>query len=112
MTITVTREDIENGRRCDPDCCPIGRALVRSGIEHLGVVGAGVMVMDERHYTTVVPLPGPVKDWILAFDGKRPVEPISFELMVPSKRTEKTRPVRSARHTSVAVFHGLPALQG
>jgi hypothetical protein len=108
MTIRITREDIENGRRCDPDCCPVGSALSRSGVEHLGVVGTGVMMMDERHYTEVVPLPGVVKDWILAYDGKRPVEPISFELVVPSARREKTRPGRSARGSSTRLS---PVLQ-
>ena len=100
MTIRITREDIENGRRCDPDCCPVGRALTRCGIEHFGVVGTGVMLMDERHYTELVPLPIAVKDWILAFDGKRPVEPISFELVIPSQRKPRSRAARSARRSA------------
>ncbi len=107
MTIRITREDIENGRRCDPDCCPVGRALSRSGVGHLGVVGSGVMMMDERHYTEVVPLPVAVTDWILAFDGKRPVEPISFELVIPSEHKEKSRPVRGSRHASANACRGL-----
>jgi hypothetical protein len=101
MTISITREDIENGRRCDPDCCPVGRALIRCGVDHLGVVGSGVMIMDERHFTEVVPLPEIVIDWILAFDGKRPVEPISFELRMPAERKAKPRARRTERRNSV-----------
>lgn len=104
MTIRITQEDIENGRRCDPDCCPVGRALLRSGVEHLGVVGSGVMIMDERHYTEVVPLPESVINWILAFDGKRPVEPISFELTMPAEHKQKTRAKRTPRLPSTSMI--------
>ncbi len=91
MKITVTKQDIENGRRCDPDCCPVGRALSRAGVLHLGVVGAAVMVADGPGHAVSLPLPGAVESWILDFDGSRPVEPMSFELALPAQRKNGPR---------------------
>lgn len=82
MTITVTREDIQNGRRCDPDCCPIGRALARAGIRHLGVVGSTIILRRDCEHASHLPLPDGVHQWIQDFDLSRPVTPISFELRV------------------------------
>ena len=100
MVITVTRQDIEAGRRCDPDCCPVARAISRAGIDHFGVVGASVMVVDGRQRAASLPLPSEVKNWILDFDGSRPVEPISFELCLTAnsrpRRKTAARPVRRA----------------
>jgi hypothetical protein len=96
MTISVTKEDIKHGKRCDPDCCPIGRALSRAGIVHFGVVGPTVMVADDSDHATGLPLPKEVKDWILEFDGAGPVEPITFDLILPAKRIlEDSRPLLS-----------------
>ena len=86
MTFTITSEDIRYGRHCDPDCCPIGRALSRAGVDHLGVIGPEVIVSDKRHHARSLPLPPPVRDWILNFDAYQPVEPMSFELRVPGHR--------------------------
>ncbi len=88
MTIEVTREDIQHGRRCDPDCCPIGRALSRAGVDHLGVVGSTVLVADRHKGARALRLPGNVKNWIVAFDGAQPVEPITFELPVGEGRPQ------------------------
>ena len=41
------------------------------------------MVQDEREHTTVL-LPGKVQEWIKDFDWGTPVEPMDFELAVPS----------------------------
>ena len=91
MTISVTREDIEQGRRCDPDCCPVGRALSRAGVVHFGVVGPTVMVADDAEHATGLPLPTAVKDWILDFDGAQPVEPITFDLTLPKQKSHASR---------------------
>ncbi len=102
MRITVTQEDIENGRRCDPDCCPIGRALSRAGVVHYGVVGEAVMVLDEQQHATDLPLPGEIREWILDFDGRRPVEPISFELPIPAHKPNTKFGHASRRQTAIA----------
>ncbi|HWI58635.1 MAG TPA: hypothetical protein VNZ22_15525 [Bacillota bacterium] len=85
MKIVVTQEDIKHGRRCDPDCCPVARALLRAGLAHLGVVGTTVLITDANQQTTALPLPGAVKEWILDFDGNQPVQPFSFELALPDE---------------------------
>ncbi len=97
IKVTVTKGDIEQGRRCDPDCCPIGRALARAGVTHYGVVGASVIVPDERQFAIALRLPQKVADWILDFDGRRPVEPFTFELAVPAQKKAKERSSRPVR---------------
>jgi hypothetical protein len=89
MKIEVTQQDIDNGRRCDPDCCPIGRALSRAGVSHYGVVGAAVMIEDAAHTARPLPLPSEVRNWIVEFDGSRPVEPITFNLPLPGEKKVK-----------------------
>ncbi len=103
MRITVTQEDIDNGRRCDPDCCPVGRALSRAGLIHYGVIGSAVMIKDGQAHAMALPLPAPVRDWILDFDGSRAVEPFSFELPVPTakRKPEAGRNEQTARRSAV-----------
>ncbi|HWI56617.1 MAG TPA: hypothetical protein VNZ22_05290, partial [Bacillota bacterium] len=57
MKITVTTEDIQQSSRCDPDGCPIGRALSRAGVEHYGVVGSSVLVVDDQNEAQSLSLP-------------------------------------------------------
>ncbi len=45
-----------------------------------------MMVVDENQHATGLPLPSEVRDWILDFDGSRPVEPFSFELPLPAEK--------------------------
>ncbi len=87
MTITITAEDIQRGRRCDPGCCPVGRAISRAGVEHYGVIGTQVMVPSGNSGAKALPLPHNVQNWLLDFDGCMPVEPISFEL--PIERAQR-----------------------
>lgn len=85
MRIEVTEEDIQYGCRCDPDCCPVGRALSRAGLAHLGVLGTAVRVECQRQEVVLLVLPEEVQNWILCFDGYGPVSPFSFELELPQE---------------------------
>ncbi len=86
MKIEVTQQDIEQGRRCDPDCCPVGRALSRAGVTHLGVSGTVVVSDDGDRHASFLMLPEEVRDWILRFDECEPVNPITFELVLPRRQ--------------------------
>ena len=81
--MTVTKNDIEQGQRRDPEQCAIARALVRAGLEHFGVMGPSVMVADQWGRLTSLWIPEAVGDWIFNFDAGNEVSPISFELELP-----------------------------
>ncbi len=83
MTITVTREDIDNGQRRDPEDCPVARALRRAGVSHSGVMGAAITFTDHQQHTTLLLLPGQVQEWIAMFDQGATVGPFEFELALP-----------------------------
>ncbi len=101
MTITITRADIENGYRCDPDCCPIGRALSRAGVVHYDVADEGVVVNSGQRATKRLAWPEPVRDWIVAYDSRQPVEPITFEISLPGEhKTKAPRNPRQQQTTS------------
>jgi hypothetical protein len=80
MRITVTREDIEVGRRYDPVRCPVARALRRSGMVYFTVMESAVRLRDEERHGGLLVLPVSVQDWIRKFDRGEPVEQVSFEL--------------------------------
>jgi hypothetical protein len=86
MTITITHDDIRFGRHCDPDCCPVGRAISRAGIPHAGIIDGEVLVPGGPHRATWLPLPRNVRNWMRDFDCHQVVQPISFELEVPVRR--------------------------
>ena len=83
MNITVTKNDIEQGQRRDPEQCAIALALVRAGLQHFGVMGPSVMVADRWGRLTSLRIPEAVSDWIFNFDAGNEVSPISFELELP-----------------------------
>ena len=83
MKITVTKEDIEQGRRHHPSHCPIGRAVGRSGLPHYCVTRSAILIGGSSSRATALLLPEPIQHWILAFDEARPVQPVSFELGLP-----------------------------
>ena len=89
MYITVTKEDIELGQRRDPEQCAVAKALLRAGLEHLGVMGPSVMVSDGWGRLTSVKLPEVVSDWIFNFDAGNAVAPFSFEVEMPSPTLTK-----------------------
>ncbi len=83
MKITVTQEDIAQGRRCDPNHCPVGRAVSRIGVRHYCVTETAVIIKGDCPSATALLLPDMVRNWIVNFDEQKPVEPISFELGLP-----------------------------
>ena len=85
MNITVTKNDIEQGQRRDPEQCAVARALVRAGLNHFGVMGPSVMVGDRWGGLTSVRIPREVSDWIFNFDAGNAVSPISFDLGLPDE---------------------------
>ncbi len=44
------------------------------------------MIEDSSHTARPLALPAEVRNWIVEFDGKRPVEPITFDLPLPSEK--------------------------
>src|SRR5512146_2739695 len=102
MKITVTKADIEGGRRRDPHECAVARALRRAGLAHLGVMGMLVAVRTRRQQTSMF-LPGFVQEWILDYDWGLPVQPIEFELAVPRSLQEKQRPQQRKRKRATAL---------
>lgn len=89
MNITVTKDDIHQGQRRDPEECAIARALLRAGLDHFGVMGPSVMVSDSWDRLTSVKLPEAVSDWIFNFDAGNTVSPFSFELQIPESFDER-----------------------
>src|SRR4051812_35145467 len=87
MNIRVTSNDIEDGQRHDPERCPVARALSRAGVLHFGVMLASIVVADGHGHVTSLPLPRQVTDWILDFDNRRSVQPMSFDLSIPLTAT-------------------------
>lgn len=75
MTIEVTQEDIDRGRRGSCFECPVARAASRA-------VGAEVSTDRYLFYlpTAKIKTPTEVAKFIHAFDGGEPVAPFSFEL--------------------------------
>lgn len=95
MKVIVTRDDIDQGRRRDPNDCAVARALRRAGVAHSGVTGM-LVFLDNNQQRTSVLLPGPVQEWIVDFDWGAAVEPIEFDLTLPSVETPaRTVPARS-----------------
>lgn len=81
ITIHVTQEDIEKGRRDDVCWCPIALAAKRAGLK-----GVEVDASQDANkswgwlWTTneCFRLPKEAIDFISAFDSSEPVQPFSF----------------------------------
>ncbi len=108
MNITVTKEDIEQGQRRDPEQCAIALALLRAGLEHFGVMGPSVMVADSWGRLTSLKLPEVVSDWIFNFDAGNTVAPFSFEVALPQPM--HGRDSSNAHQTREIVFTPAPEL--
>ncbi len=67
MIITVTREDIQRGKRGDAGECPVGLALQRVLNRPVEVWSHQVVLLG-RGPRVVVPLPWSVQHWIIRFD--------------------------------------------
>ena len=86
MKITVTQEDIEQGRRSEPNECAVARAFLRAGVDHFGVMGARVMVANRLGHLVNLMLPRSVQNWILDFDAGKFVVPFAFNIGMPCEQ--------------------------
>ena len=85
MIITVTAEDIRNGRPQRPAECPLAIAIGRAIGEPIHFLG------DVFHLDSVclednppnIRVPVEVFDWFMKYDNYEPVEPITFEIPWP-----------------------------
>lgn len=75
MTITVTQEDIDKGKRQDCEHCAVALAVNRSFSIHNAHVG-GWIITDWKTWNS----PECVRKFIEAIDRSRPVQPFTFEL--------------------------------
>ena len=76
-TITVTLEDIAKGERGSACSCPIALAIKRATNQRCHV--SPTLFCFERDLYDK-PLPRVAGQFVIAFDGNKPVEPFSFEL--------------------------------
>lgn len=75
MIISVTKKDIENGRRYSCKDCPIATAIQRQTTEKVEVFYSICFLGTVKKM-----LPRPAVQWILDFDAAREVKPIRFEI--------------------------------
>ncbi len=76
MKITITADDIDNGRAYRADSCPAALALKR----RTGNRGATVGIMLARSLGASWRTSRSLQRWIEAFDNSRAVKPASFIL--------------------------------
>src|SRR5262249_31122309 len=101
MRITVTQEDIEQGRRNEPNACAVARAFLRAGVDHFGLLGARVMVANRVGHLVSLLLPRPVRNWIQDFDAGRLVVPITFDIGMPSEQIRIKGKSNMSRRTAL-----------
>lgn len=75
MKITITNQNITNGRRDDPNYCPVALAITETSGRVPTVNGMSVNFDGYLRY-----LPSPIQRWIEMFDAGQPVEPTAFDL--------------------------------
>jgi hypothetical protein len=82
-TITVTQEDINDGKAGNCTLCPIALAAKRAFPDIFPVVGGYYLVLDSAPGTEdgeLVDLPYEARQFVQSFDFGRPVEPFSFKV--------------------------------
>jgi len=81
MKITVTREDIDTGARCDGFCCPIAKAASRTIPALRGRAFVDEKTIESMYESKVYYLlPREAQAFIKAFDRGETVMPTTFEL--------------------------------
>lgn len=95
MKVTLTKQDVHEGRIWDPDLNPVGWALRRAGIFHYGVVDSVLMLPDDRDHAVSVSLPKSVANWISRARQRTTVKPMTFE--IPVRLKKRRRALRTAR---------------
>jgi hypothetical protein len=74
LTVTVTQDDIDNGRRSDSRECPINKALKRAFPGRRTSVGADYYWIDGANFN----FPPEAYEFRKNFDQGNPVSPFSF----------------------------------
>jgi len=83
MKVSVTERDIREGVVGDCDYCPVALAATRAIAEAGGAAAVtatdeALTVYGERTVSFIAPTS--VREFIMAFDRRKPVEPFDFEL--------------------------------
>lgn len=82
ITVTVTQEDIDTGKRREPTECPIGLALQRR-FKRPVIVGPGSIYVTKRGFlrnsTFYVPSPEMTR-FIIDYDSRKPVSPSTLTM--------------------------------
>lgn len=79
ITINVTQEDINAGKRNACELCPVALSVKRMFPKRTIYVDTRYIVIDLLGF--VIPIEA--RDFITAFDAGRPVKPFSFPLEIP-----------------------------
>ena len=83
-TISVTAEDIRNGCKNSPGSCPVARGFARScPRKRIAVYTLNAFILLSTGDALRLPLPQRASDFIIAFDGGKPVKPFKFRLKLP-----------------------------
>lgn len=83
ITVSVTQEDIEKGRRKEARSCPIALAARRAFKERpLAVDGWSIVLHADREDEQSLRLPRDAERRLDAFDEGDPMEPFTFEVLV------------------------------
>lgn len=80
MRITVTQQDIEQGKRRDEQSCPVALACKRAGLSEPRVDNYYVSYISREDGSFSFLLPQQVKNFIIAFDNQKSVQPFNFDL--------------------------------
>ncbi len=79
LRINVTQDDIDNGERSNPNCCPIAHAVTRMGFSSVRVEEAVIGFTDAyKEIYKGVPLTRAAKRFIKRFDRFKKVHPSTF----------------------------------
>lgn len=80
ITISVTEEDIANGRRKRCQKCPVAIAMLRAGFYTVWANPGDLTWIDSERNEHSCVTPDEVREFITRFDNHEPVAPFTFEL--------------------------------
>ena len=83
MKIEVTQEDIEQGWPSSTTHCPIALAVKRTLQREVEVYMASIVLSPASPYRQRIWV-GEIKDFVRDYDAGWPVQPITFDLEIPS----------------------------
>lgn len=81
VKVNTTEDDINNGRRCNSNSCPIALSVARvTGAESVAVDLTTVSICKEDCYYPHIILPKKAQHFVWRFDRKGKGKPFSFWL--------------------------------